>query len=162
VVRPSGDVLPAYPFLALAITASFQRILRRVPDKKNFLASAFLIVLLLIPIIRFATSKRHRTMDYYPHLKEISLQAKNLLARTETLHVHGIGEIPVIMFYSQRRISVLEGEDPDATRKGLIVLVPSRDDALSALRQGTAKADVLEENERYALVKLVDRPSPEP
>jgi hypothetical protein len=101
-------------------------------------------------------------MDYYPHLKEISLQAKNLLARTETLHVHGIGEIPVIMFYSQRRISVLEGEDPDATRKGLIVLVPSRDDALSALRQGTAKADVLEENERYALVKLVDRPSPEP
>jgi 4-amino-4-deoxy-L-arabinose transferase-like glycosyltransferase len=155
-------VLPAYPFLALAITASFQRILRRLPDKKNFLASAFLIVLLLIPIVRFATSKRHRTMDYYPHLKEISLQAKNLVARDETLHVHGIGETPVIVFYSQRRVSTLQEDNSDAHRYTLISVVRNREDVLAALRQGTARVDVLEENERYALVRLTGRLSSEP
>jgi 4-amino-4-deoxy-L-arabinose transferase-like glycosyltransferase len=155
-------ILPVYPFLALVITASFHRMLGRLPDKRRSLAGACLIVLFLIPVIRFVTSERHRTMDYYPHLKEISLQAKDLVKKTETLHVQGIGETPVIVFYSQRRVSALQEDNSDVNRNALIAVAPNREDALAALRQTAGRVEVMRENKRYALVRLAGRHSSEP
>jgi 4-amino-4-deoxy-L-arabinose transferase-like glycosyltransferase len=150
-------ILPVYPFLAVALTVSCNHIFYRFPKKRRSLMIVALVILLLIPAIRFATSKRHRTMDYYPYLKEISISAREHLEKNDSLCVYAVGELPVVSFYSERKLLLLQEEQdssPSGNDEPRICLVPNSDDVLERLTGMAASVRVLKENRKFLLLML--------
>jgi 4-amino-4-deoxy-L-arabinose transferase-like glycosyltransferase len=104
-------IIPVYPLLALAIAVTADRLVdNKGRSDTRKLISCLLIVLVMIPVGRFVVDG-HRTLDYAPRLKTLSLAAKINSSKHEVLLLYQIPEFWEILFYSGRRINQVNRDE---------------------------------------------------
>ncbi len=144
-------IMPAYPFLALAIAATADRVVggKRLKDPKILIM--FLIVLAMIPSGRIFFD-RHRTLDYSPGLKKSSLSAKTHSNERDILYLYEIPEFWEILFYSERKIDPITRDDflrKASASNPFLCLMSKSDGFFAELKKNGLTA--LYEDEEYVL-----------
>jgi hypothetical protein len=79
----------------------------KVKSSSQKALTLFIVVILVtVSIGRFINDK-HKTLDYSPELKAISLSTKRNSSHTDTVLRYGIIEEPLVIFYSERKTKVV-------------------------------------------------------
>ena len=148
----SWYIVPAYPFLALAVGAVLDFLERTHRQRLLFVS---FVVILLMPLTVVALEKTYRAPDYSSELKEIALSAKDLNPRGLPVILYDINEQPVVIFYSLRpferpfRESILAR----VSAAGPVICIMSKHDGFWAeLRNGPYRMKTVRETIHYAVL----------
>lgn len=120
--------------------------------------SLFTIPYIVLSACREKDSKR-KTLDQSHDLKEISLLAKSYNGKSDTLYTYDVPEVPVISFYSERKLSSVNRADllkiaSDVSQTDSFVCLMSKADGFyKKLKDMPFGLDVLKETEKFILYK---------
>jgi len=148
-------IMPAYPFLALSIAVTADRIINKGGTDNRKLIIALLLILIMIPVGRIILD-RHRTLDYSPEIKNLSLSVKSNSSKKDVLFLYQIPELQDILFYSERKISQIDRDDllkRASNPNPFLCLMAKKNGLFEELKNKKYGLTILTETDNYILYK---------